>query len=477
MHTIRTALLDLAAAEPSIRPIIVPMARQAEKWKSMPKGWTDESRKKFWDSLTGGAPKHKVTKCIKEMEGKGGIDDPGAFCASLADRVLGPEWRKKKAFDAPYDGGIPSAQGKDWVFSEKGGIKTWRWSDKKYGLAFAVVETDDERNFLNAGYSYLLKAQGPDRKVHRFKRLLRHLNNAFYQANQTTRQFRKGDNWLNGYSPLGGTRLAAHEQTPNQVDGAAARFKDHLELKINEHYRMAHPADVPPTLTLIHGNDLIRVIKADGSLHREAVAFIARSTGNVYRAATWDRPHPHVIANVLESSSWRSMRMAFDQFNVPELLGQLKKVLIQKGLDDTWAEIQRCKVPQKVNDAWMGLSKKDRRRRAELRAASGWGGGQDKPLRSTKVRRGKTVRVGDTVSFKSDVEQQAEVIEITEKPGPMPPMTSGVWLTLKAPPDGFEGDYIRNRRTTTIRADTASLAPALRRADRLAELRAQRQNR
>ena len=66
----------------------------ADRWKTMPKGWTDESRKKFWDSLTGDV-KHKVTKCIKRMEGN--IDDPGAFCAALADRIEGTtKWRGPK---------------------------------------------------------------------------------------------------------------------------------------------------------------------------------------------------------------------------------------------------------------------------------------------------------------------------------------------------------------------------------------------
>jgi hypothetical protein len=64
-----------------------------DKWKKMPKGWTDESRKKYWNSLVGNV-KHKVTKCIKEMEGK--IGDPGAFCASLADRVEGKGWRSER---------------------------------------------------------------------------------------------------------------------------------------------------------------------------------------------------------------------------------------------------------------------------------------------------------------------------------------------------------------------------------------------
>jgi len=66
--------------------------KTADKFKTMPKGWTEESRKKFWESLTGRAPKHKVSACIRKMEGN--VDDPGAFCASLADRVLGrTDWR------------------------------------------------------------------------------------------------------------------------------------------------------------------------------------------------------------------------------------------------------------------------------------------------------------------------------------------------------------------------------------------------
>lgn len=65
------------------------------KWKDLPEGWTSKSRKKFWDSLVGDV-KHPVTKCIKKMKDEEGIDDPGAFCAALADRVLGTtEWRGK----------------------------------------------------------------------------------------------------------------------------------------------------------------------------------------------------------------------------------------------------------------------------------------------------------------------------------------------------------------------------------------------
>lgn len=56
----------------------------AEGWETLPKGWTMESVKKFWNTLTGDR-KHKITKCMKEMEGK--VENTGAFCASLARKL------------------------------------------------------------------------------------------------------------------------------------------------------------------------------------------------------------------------------------------------------------------------------------------------------------------------------------------------------------------------------------------------------
>lgn len=68
--------------------------RIAKGWSRLPKGWTQESLKSFWDSLTGDR-KHKVTACISKIEGNAGIDDAGAFCASLADRME-PGWRSDR---------------------------------------------------------------------------------------------------------------------------------------------------------------------------------------------------------------------------------------------------------------------------------------------------------------------------------------------------------------------------------------------
>lgn len=53
-------------------------------WENLPKGWTQESVKSMWNTMTGDA-KHKITKCMKEMEGK--VDNTGAFCGSLASEV------------------------------------------------------------------------------------------------------------------------------------------------------------------------------------------------------------------------------------------------------------------------------------------------------------------------------------------------------------------------------------------------------
>lgn len=92
---LRTAFIRIAHENPETRKTLLPLVKNAARWEKMPKGWTDESRKKFWETLTGDV-KHKVTKCIKEMEGK--FDDPGAFCASLADRV-DPGWRSRRASD------------------------------------------------------------------------------------------------------------------------------------------------------------------------------------------------------------------------------------------------------------------------------------------------------------------------------------------------------------------------------------------
>lgn len=87
------AFLRIARNDADVHDALMPFLKEAAKWEHLPKGWTQDSVKKFWDSLTGEV-KHKVTKCMKEMEGK--VDNTGAFCAALAD-VVDPGWRSRRA--------------------------------------------------------------------------------------------------------------------------------------------------------------------------------------------------------------------------------------------------------------------------------------------------------------------------------------------------------------------------------------------
>lgn len=94
MPTLFHDTLQLAHSKPPLRRTLLPLIRKvAAKWKKLPKGWTEESVKKFWASMAGDV-KHKVTKCMERMDGK--ISNPGAFCASLRDRVEGKEWRSER---------------------------------------------------------------------------------------------------------------------------------------------------------------------------------------------------------------------------------------------------------------------------------------------------------------------------------------------------------------------------------------------
>lgn len=51
------------------------------------------------------------------------------------------------------------------------------------------------------------------------------------------------------------------------------------------------------------------------------------------------------------------MRIGFNKFNAPELMGQLLRVLQDQGLDEAVEAIRSCKVPQKVDTAWKNRGK------------------------------------------------------------------------------------------------------------------------
>lgn len=45
-------------------------------------------------------------------------------------------------------------------------------------------------------------------------------------------------------------------------------------------------------------------------------------------------------------------KIAFNKYNPSELLGQLKRVLLDAGLDEVWQQVEAAKVPRMINDAW-----------------------------------------------------------------------------------------------------------------------------
>ena len=95
--SLRRRAVRIAHENANLRAPILRAIKAADPWSKLPKGWTQESVDKFWGTLTGDV-KHKVTKCMEQMKGK--VDDTGAFCGSLADKVEGTtSWRGKEAFN------------------------------------------------------------------------------------------------------------------------------------------------------------------------------------------------------------------------------------------------------------------------------------------------------------------------------------------------------------------------------------------
>lgn len=75
---------------------------EADAWHEMPKGWDSDSRDKYASSMSkeaklAGSLKTKegaVSNCMDKIDDY--VSDPGAFCASLHDRVTGTtDWRGK----------------------------------------------------------------------------------------------------------------------------------------------------------------------------------------------------------------------------------------------------------------------------------------------------------------------------------------------------------------------------------------------
>src|SRR5271155_589587 len=68
-------------------------ANTGSQWHDMPKGWTSDSRDKYAASMAKENQEGPVATCMDKIGSH--VSDPGAFCASLHDRVTGTtHWRK-----------------------------------------------------------------------------------------------------------------------------------------------------------------------------------------------------------------------------------------------------------------------------------------------------------------------------------------------------------------------------------------------
>lgn len=76
------------------------LGSKEDAWSDFPKGWTYDSKSKFYKSMGQEecGEDHEedgpTSTCIDKINGH--VDDPGAFCASLRDKVTGTtKWRGK----------------------------------------------------------------------------------------------------------------------------------------------------------------------------------------------------------------------------------------------------------------------------------------------------------------------------------------------------------------------------------------------
>jgi hypothetical protein len=126
-------------------------------WDNLPNGWTQDSVDKFWDSLTGDR-KHKVTECMKKMEGH--VDNTGAFCGSLGSAV---------GYRAAAFGQVPVVvddKMKDAVNDFVDFIKSMM--QKYYSENFKNITMPEVTIDWGSRYAKIVKSDGVSRSVYGF---------------------------------------------------------------------------------------------------------------------------------------------------------------------------------------------------------------------------------------------------------------------------------------------------------------------
>jgi len=275
------AVLKLARREPEMGGFLSGLYREAAKWEGkLPKGWTDESVKKFWNTMTGDV-KHKVTKCMKEMDGKG--LDTGAFCASLADKVEGTAWRHKKR----QSSGMTEQEDNDLLEDLAGGSRR----------AFKMLDIWKSVQNLGTRYDRLMDPERYD-PVRNF--IIRAHRERF--SDDAIRHY--VENILGNRLPRDWKRIKAATTVDPAIKRAILEFVKHAQKTVDGQY--TEGIVTPPILEVMWGKKYARIVRQETfGTGRSVFGFVDLENGDLLKAEGWKRPAKHARGNVLDKNTWK----------------------------------------------------------------------------------------------------------------------------------------------------------------------------
>lgn len=386
------AFLKLAHQEPSIRMFLGNLYREAAKWEGkLPKGWTSKSVDKFWDSMTGEV-KHKVTKCIKKMEGTN-ISDPGAFCAALADRVEGTAWRHEPRKAAAVDPQLQKAV-KEFVLHAQRTIddhfkKNYEGMEAPklsimWGRKYARIVKNDRGG--RSVFGFVDTTNGDLLKAESWKRPARHARGNVYDKST----------WQSSHSPWGMAYLrAANEGDTSQKNAQSISElqADKIRQVIEHHKRESvESREMADSIEKAWSKWDLRTLGNYQVLNRREMDFIKNymKSGDSptedekrYLGEIGQKINNHIKALRKESfehrkeaeaidRAWQkhdhrtlkrlrllaSDHVALNKYNAPEMLAALIKALEVAGLGDTVKELKQRGFMQIINKAWMNREKR-----------------------------------------------------------------------------------------------------------------------
>jgi hypothetical protein len=79
-------------------------------------------------------------------------------------------------------------------------------------------------------------------------------------------------------------------------------FVNATQEMINEHYQSSFPNNTVPKIEYEEGKKYIRVISNSGLHNRSVFCFVDKTTGDVYKAASWKVPAKHVRGNIFRGN-------------------------------------------------------------------------------------------------------------------------------------------------------------------------------